>query len=340
MRFLIQEILRGCAIPRQPVRIGFVLDVIPIPYSMIMASSRLRAYDVILAFMHDEKFFLELFKPWSSYDVVIFQKAFRDKHRKLAKKLKQSGTKIVLDININIFDADTRSPYTNTPFRKWAELFLPYTDKILTSSPFLQKHAQITYPDIPATLIEEHVPDVYFSAKKNVEKEPTTLIYAGYAVKAQEVHHLTHALQHLRKKHYFQLLFICEKNPHIQIPNIECHFERYRQERIHMQILKGDIFLAPRDLTLPYNMGHSFSKIGLPMAVGVPVIASPVPSYEHAPALFASTAAEWEDGLETLFNDTNTRTRLSRAGRTYCHNAYSTARIMSQYRDFFNKTLS
>ncbi|MCX8014729.1 MAG: hypothetical protein N2748_01800 [candidate division WOR-3 bacterium] len=37
--------------------------------------------------------------------------------------------------------------------------------------------------------------------------------------------------------------------------------------------------MAPREVNDEYNKGHSIFKVGVFMAMGVPVLASPVPSY-------------------------------------------------------------
>jgi len=339
MNFLFQEFLRGCSYPTKPIRIGFVLDVFPAPYNIIMASARLRAYDVITAFSDNPRYFLELYKPWRKYDIVIFQKAFRPKHRLTAQRLKYSHTIIVLDVNTNVFDENTISPHSKETASSTFKAFLPFVDHLIVSSPFLFERANILHTDVPTTLIEEHLPKKIFTVKKDASKKPATLIYVGYALKAAEVLHIKKILQELHKRYSFQILFLCEKNPNIHINGIECIFKRYRQSRIAQQILEGDIFIAPRDLSRPYNLGHSFSKIGLPMAVGLPIVASPIPSYHSSPALLPKNNKEWYSTLESLFKREVLRIKLSRQGREYCKTHYSTFKIMNEYSHLFKKLI-
>lgn len=321
--FLLREFLKIFSLTNKKKRIGFVLDVLPIPYSLVMASTRMRVYDIILYFSKDKDFFLELYKPWKKYDAVIFQKAFRNEHFLLAKALKKKGVKIVLDLNTTVFNSN-----------KNVQTFIRLTDWLLVSSPYLLNSAKKTFPQQRVSLIEEHIPDIVFSVQKNINPLPKTLVYAGYAQKASEIFNIENILKSFRKQHFFSILFLCEKDPRISIDGIECTFVKYHQHIVHKQLLDGDIFIAPRDLTDPTNYGHSFSKIGLPMAIGLPVIASPIPAYEGSPALLCATDKEWQDNLSLLFTNTNKRAALSKKGQLYCKNRYSTEKITLAYRNF------
>jgi glycosyltransferase involved in cell wall biosynthesis len=323
--FLWQELLKTFSSSIGKKRVGFVLDVFPIPYLWVMASTRIRVYDVILHFAHDYEFFLELYRPWRKYDIVVFQKAFQPWHIALARRLKQKGTRIVLDLNTTVF-----------AINPIVQNFINLTDCLLVSSPYLFQEAKKTFPNHSITLIEEHIPDLAFTQEKDVLPTPTTLVYAGYALKATEVLNIKNILQDFRGNHDFSILFLCEKDPKITIPGIECRFTKYRQEKIYSQLLLGDIFIAPRDLADTKNLGHSFTKIGIPMAVGLPIIASPVPAYQGSPAILCATPEEWQANLKLLFEDVKKRKTLSRAGRTYCQKRYSTQKIMQDYRDLFS----
>lgn len=323
--FLWQEFLKSFIPPTKKKRVGFVLDIIPLPYTWVMASTRIRVYDVILHFTNDREFSLELYRPWRKYDIVIFQKAFQPWHIALAKRLKKRGVKIVLDLNTTVF---TTNPTVQN--------FIHFTDCLLVSSPYLLREAKKTFPNHSVTLIEEHIPDLAFTQRKNVLSTPTVLVYAGYALKATEILTIKQVLQNFRKGKNFSLLFICEKDPKISIPGIICKFIKYQQQIIYTQLLLGDIFIAPRNLTDTKNLGHSFTKIGIPMAVGLPVIASPVPAYQDSPALLSSTETEWYQNLKLLFENVEKRESLSEAGTSYCRKWYATTNIMLNYRDLFS----
>lgn len=322
--FLWQEFLKTFSFSSKKRRVGFVLDVFPVPYAWVMASTRLRAYDVILYFAQDKDFTLELYRPWRKYDIVIFQKAWRKNHHHLAQVLQKNGTRVILDLNTAVFHIHPES-----------HAFIREVDHLLVSSPYLLAEAQKLFPGQAISLIEEHIPTTTFSAQKNTLENPRVLVYAGYAEKASEILHIQNILKVLREQYSFSLLFLCEKNPKIRIAGIESTYIKYQQNHIYRQILQGDIFLAPRNLNDSINLGHSFTKIGLPMAVGLPVIASPVPAYFGSPALIANTEEEWLEELRLLFSNSAKRKELSTMGRLYCQKEYGTEKIMRKYKALF-----
>lgn len=332
--FLLKEVLKSFVYSRK-IRVGFILDVLPAPYFFVMASTRIRAYDVIRGFAKDSEFFLELYKPWKRYDIVIFQKSFRTKHLKLARKLKAAGTLVVLDVNINVFDKNAVSPYSGKTFFQEVKEFSTEINHFLVSSPDLLTRAQKTFPEVPVTLIEENLPDQLFTVQKNTSQQPKTLVYAGYAVKASELLVIKRVLQELYELFPFRILLLCEENPRIKIGNIPIIFCKYQQKIIQHQLLKGDIFLSPRNMTLIYNQSHSFTKIGLPMSVGLPVIASNIPAYVGSPALLCETELDWKRHLTALFEDTALRQEISQKGRVFCQENFGIKHVLERYRIFF-----
>jgi glycosyltransferase involved in cell wall biosynthesis len=87
------------------------------------------------------------------------------------------------------------------------------------------------------------------------------------------------------------------------------------------KVRQSEIGLAPRlDMSNSYNKGHSSFKITSLMACGVPVIASPVPSYE--PLIHDGKAgrivhdvSEFAAALDTLDSDRDLLRRMSGAAR-------------------------
>lgn len=142
-------------------------------------------------------------------------------------------------------------------------------------------------------------------------------------------------------KYSLRYLFICERDPKIKLQNIPTEFIYYNQKTIAYDALKGDLFLAPRDLHDAYNLGHSFTKIGIPMALGIPVVASPIPSYEGSPAiLLNSNDACWYDTIEELLLDPKRCTQLSLEGRNYCKKHFSSEVIVLMYKELFGRILN
>ncbi len=340
--FLLREFLKSFIISRKK-RIGFVLSVWPTPYyGRIMASTRLRAYDVINNFQSSDEYFVELYKPWKHYDIVIFQKKFDEQALQLAKKLKKQGVKIILDINVNYYDKTILGVLNQDESANHPKIlrFTETADGVITSTDYIQDYAKRFFPEKPIVCIPENISDTFFSVKKMaLANRPLKLLYVGYAVKAPEILDIQEVLQKLRQKHDFSLLLICEKNPRLSIPGIDVAYRPYQQKHIHEQMLDGDIFIAPRDLTQSYNLGHSFTKIGYPMSIGLPVIASEVPSYVGSPAILCKNKADWYNNLDFLLGEAAKRAALGIGGVAYCREHFSASVTKERYARFFQKLL-
>jgi len=340
MVFLIREFFKSFIFSRK-IKIGFVLGVFPSAYwGKIMASTRLRAYDVINNFNDDDNYFLELYKPWKKYDVAIFQKKFDRNALHLAQKLKSRGVKIILDINVNYYDPESQEKKYEYMHKEIMD-FTKISDATITGSSHINNYVKKLFPEKNIICIPENITDDFFSVKKEVgeNNDNLKLMYVGYAIKAKEVLSIEKTLKELREKYDLKLIFICEKNPKISLDGIETEFIKYNQRKIPRQMLLGDIFIAPRDLSKPYNLGHSFTKIGYPMAVGIPIVASRVPAYENSPAILCDTEDDWKINMERLLANKDSRKMLGEAGIDHCRKNYSQKEIKKEYEKFFKEIL-
>lgn len=323
-------------------KIAFVIEGFALPYNYVSASVRLRVYDVIRLFEGESDFFLELYQPWRKYDIVIFLK--RDAQAlSLAKKLQKNGVKIVLDINANIFD---KSLYGKGFFKEFGDDFFNNITEfakiahyILVTSPYLKSNISGIFGDKKTIFIPENIPD--FSPKKQRDFSKNDgvirLVYAGYASKADQIYLIQSSLESLAKKYFLHYILICERNPHLSIPGVQFEYIRFQEKYIRNKILQGDIFLSPRDIHNRYNLGHSFTKIGLPLSMGIPVIASPLPAYEHSPAILINTLDyQWAEEIERLFSNQEFYQNQSEKGILFCQNNFSPEIIQKKYTDFFN----
>lgn len=340
--FLLREFCKSFIFSRKR-RVGFVLSVWPTPYyGRIMASTRLRAYDIINNFQSSDEYFVELYKPWKHYDIVIFQKKFDDKALRLAQALKKRGTKVVLDINVNYYDKTILGVLNEDESVNHPKIirFTELTDGVIASTEYIRDYAKQFFPDKPIVCIPENITDTFFALRKT-HKASTNLqlLYVGYAVKAPEILNIGETLQKLRKKHDFSLFLICEKDPHLSLPGVDIHFRLYQQKSIHRDMLHRDIFIAPRDLTQSYNLGHSFTKIGYPMSIGLPVIASEVPSYIGSPAILCKNEADWYNNLDLLLENAQKRAALGSEGVAYCQKHFSASVTTERYERFFQNLL-
>lgn len=339
--FLIKEFFKSFVFSKKK-RVGFILCVFPTPYyGRIMASTRLRVYDVINNFQNSPDYFLELYKPWKNYDIVVFQKKFDTGALQLAQKLKRKGTKILLDINVNYYDTTALNTDEIHQYDQIVQ-FTQIVDGIVTSTKYIESYVKKLFPEKLIICIPENITDNFFSIRKKTKENnnDTNLMYVGYAVKAVDILDIKNILEELRKHYNFSLLLICDKDPELSINGVGIKFIKYKQRKIHKQMLEGDIFIAPRDLSKPYNLGHSFTKIGYPMSIGIPVIASKVPSYRESPALLCESRADWYDNLSLLLKDRQRREAIAKDGISFCKENFSKLVITKEYLSFLNKITS
>ena len=318
-------------------KIGFIINKFLMPYSKVMASSRIRVYDVIKMFWHDKDFLVKLYGPFRKYDIVIFQKKFDERAFGIAKKLKERKTKVILDINVNYYDASSK--YIEKKQKEDVIRFTELADGVIVPTGFLKESIKTIFPGKKVWVIKESIEDKFFEEKKEKFVEPLKLIWCGYSAKARELLLIADVLTSLYKKIDFKLILICDKDPKIRIGNVPITFIRYNHSEIPALLLKGDIFIAPRELSDSYNLAHSFTKVGIAMAVGLPIVASPVPSYQNSPAVLCADREEWKENLEKMLIDIHFLEYLSRKGREYTKENYSPRVIKPKYEKLFMSVL-
>jgi glycosyltransferase involved in cell wall biosynthesis len=320
-------------------KIGFLYDEMHLGESQVSASTRIRVFDVIKMFKFSFVWDFEVYQQGKDYDVVVFQKTFSDSSRNIAIFEKEKGTTIVYDININLLDLndDFMSCF---PFAEkdrvlkqieTVKFMLNVSDYVITPTNFL-KELYEKY-NCNTFCIEESI-DV---TKKNraLSKQGNKMInlcYIGYSVKAKELLLIENALRNICKDPNVQLCCICEKEPQISLEHL---FIKYDQSRINEIISQMDVKVAPRDLRNKYNLGHAFTKIGLPMSCGLPVVASAVPSYLNTPAIIANNEKDWENKLRALIDDVNLRIYYGDMGRNFVQSLFSRKLIKKKYKSFF-----
>jgi glycosyltransferase involved in cell wall biosynthesis len=327
-------------------KIAFISDDLK-PYNEAWASTRLRVYNVINYF--NSKYFfkykLELFEKGKKYDMVIFQKAYFGEYLDLARNLKNKGVKIVFDINIDvfalndnikIFSKQQKEKFQNQK-RDVVEM-LNLSDAVITPSEHLLnlylKYNKKTF------LIEEAIEDKFIKVKKNHKnKEIINLLYSGYSKKAQDIEIIKDVLKKLYDKYSnLNLLFLSDVDPNIDF--MPSSFLKFDFPKVHKYFLLGDIKIAPRDLNLRYNLGHTVNKIAYPMAVGLPVVASAVPSYSNRGILICNDEEEWYQALSMLIEDASLRQLLGNKNKNYIKSNLSLPYIGKQYLELFNFLLT
>lgn len=304
--------------------VGFFIDDIQ-PYNKAMASIRMRCYDII---EHLEKagIHAELYKPFRTYKMVIFTKTRSEKAVETAKKLRAKNVPIFYDAYYEYLE----EPSKQNDWERLNILEIVSNAQVVGTCSMEQEKAFGKYhQDI--VMIPESVHDAFFEAeKKHGDKEQVTLVYCGYSGKAKDTLCIKDVLRKLQEKHHCRLLYICEKDPRIE--GLTYDYIRYDQSIIPKQLMKGDIMIAPRPMEGIEKLAHSFTKVAYPLAVGLPAVANPVPSYVNTPVILCRDDVEWSATLERLITDSAERQKHGKLGREYVHAHYSLQVIGEKYR--------
>lgn len=313
------------------MKIGFVVPDLS-DYYTVMASTRLRCYDVINMFRYNIGYKVEIFNKKNFYDLVIFQKSFKQEHYDLAMNVKEKGSKVCLDINVNYIYSNVSNEFVTKDHHEDIKKMVSISDFILTSSSKLfeiysQYHKSVF-------CIEEVVTNNFFKVKKKHESaDKIFLLYCGYSIKAKDILLIKDVLVELNREFNIEMLYITEQDPEIDV--IPYKFIKYDQKNLPKLLLKADIKIAPRDLGDNYNIGHSLSKIAYPMSVGVPAVTSPLQSYLNRTDLICYTENDWYFKLSRLVKDHKLRNFYGNKSRNVIINNCSFKKIQKDYLNFF-----
>lgn len=334
--FLIKDFVKDLITRDNEHKIGWVVPKAS-PYKNVMASTRIRVYDVInFINTHSSGLCSSLYRKHSNYGAVVFQKVFSKEYQDLAVHLKKKNVKVVFDINVNYVSKNiTRNSTVSDQQTEDVKRMVSLADSVITSTKYLYDVYK-KYND-KVVSIEESIPSHFYGYfREHADGNIIKLIYCGYAIKACEIKPIADIL---RKKYMknIELLTICDRDPRLDF--IEYEYVYYDYAKLPEILLRGDICIAPRDLTVEYNLGHAFTKIGYPMSVGLCVLASPVLSYRGSPAVVCNNPDEWGNNLSDLITNVEKRRYLAKLGRAYCMNNYSLEVIGKKYIEYFNKII-
>ena len=267
-------------------------------------------------------------------DAAVFVR-FQDRRaRAAARKARAGGARIVLDLCVNYFDETGLMPGGYGVLRKHVDecrAMLDTADAVTAASAFIAARAQQFASRV------EYLPDsfdlTHFAGyKEHHSSRVPVAIWCGVAVKAAELEPILPRLE----KRGIPLVIVSDARPAL---STSFEFVRWRHASAPLDLLRGDFCVAPRTVDTPYNRGHSFFRIGIFMAQGVPVLAGPVPSYEELirdgeNGRLCATGDAWDAALDAIVDDPARLARWSRPAATAV-TPYSTEAVAARYATFF-----
>lgn len=304
-----------------------------------------------------------LYRPGWRYDAVIFLKSMSTECQQLARKLREAGTRVLFDVNVDYFTpasgtfyyqgmAPTEQQTSNA--RRMADV----CDALIADSSHLAKvcaqhHREVRW--IPDDVDFRFVPE-YRPWKPGAKLD---LLWSGESVKLFELLKIEPVLRrlapHLRlvlmtnslssldrwfepwKSRFEALLKDIE---HVVIPftNIPALLEVYAQ---------GGVFISPRFLDNSYNLGHTEWKIALPMACGRVALGTPQQSYRDVAERsggqglrLCETDDEWLGAFDEILSGRFDFHAEEAAAREVIEKHYSTPIVATMHRAYLEEVCS
>ena len=292
--FVLKEYLKWL---RSNARVGFVVDYTPIqPYNRALASIRCRCYDIMIE-LEKRGIRSEIFRYFRKYDIVIFTKTYSKKAYSIARYLFKRNIPFIMDSYCEFEnDENRREEFDRLILMvEHASAVISYSEQQLSF--FKDYNNNCVY--LPEAISD----DILKNKKTHQEKETTVLVWCGYSNKGSDLLSIKKILDEFVNSGKYELMIISERDPNIK--ELTYKFIRYNNCDVGKNLCKGDVFLAPRDLSRGKNTAHSIMRICLPMAVGLPVVGSEVPSYRNTPIKLCKSECEWREAIISFTNFEN-----------------------------------
>lgn len=327
------------------IKVGWYIPVNHNNYNKMPASVWIRSLQLI---PYLKKLGIEsVINSNEKVDIAIFVRWQDEKAYQLAKTLKDRETRIIFDMCVNYFD-ETDVPGLGNPVNKKhvdeTIRMISIADAVTTASNFIANRARdyhnaVNY--LPDSIDIEH-----FKFKKRREdfyRPYLRAIWSGVASKAFELEPVLPLLKH----HGIDLVIISNSRPNLKIigwfwkRKFPYQFYPWQYETFPHRILEGEIGISHRSVDNPYNSGHSFFKIGVLMAQGIPCLVSPQPSYielinNQESGKVCDSLDEWEITLSGILRNREKLVQWSSIARKNMQK-YSTEEISNQYIQLFNQ---
>ena len=297
-----------------------------------------------------------VYRPWRRYDVVIFLKCMGARALGLLQTLEKRGVPCIFDINVNYFEPGGKEYYSNmipteeqrndvVAMTKSASAVIADSEFIAERGSEYNKRTLWVTDNVPMHLLPE------FRATRPGKR--LRLLWSGESVKLFELLAAEKAL--LAVKDRVELVLVTNDLSGLDrlVPDIRKRLDHLlsvltvRVIRFHsiQQLFQvyseGGVFISPRFLDSPYNMGHTEWKITLAMACGRVALCSPVPSYVRVSDRAGGRGIRilqdqdaWEKALDEVLSKNFDWEKEEKAAHSVVDRFYSTREVASAHAAF------
>ncbi len=263
-------------------------------YNRVMASLWIRCLQ-LLPHLEREGVHSTLHRLHPKARVAILMRDFTPPQYKEAQKLKRLGIKLVLDTPVNYFSKQDLPAYKGTVREDFLAL-ADLADVITCPTAYIAQAGQAA--GYRMVQLEDAIDPAHFTLRAALPAGSPVLSWSGVSIKAGPLERVRQAME----TYGASLDIIADLKPNLSVPFT---YERWRFETFPKAIHRARLGVFPRDVDDEYNLGHSFFKIGVYLACGVPVICTPLPSYAQIATPANSIMVEdaspqaWEEAIGT-----------------------------------------
>lgn len=318
------------------MKLGWFVPTRSRDYNKVPASVWIRCYQ-LLPYLKELGYDSTINDFFHKPDIAIVIRREDYTIQQVARLLKRRGVKVVYDINVNYYERWGEN-IDKTVSEKQVKQSIKMTqtaDTIFTASRYIHKIASDYNKN--SNYLPDSVNLKHFCKMKTYPdeiKKPLKLIWSGINLKTEDLKILKEAIEGLPAI----LHIISDRKSEIGIPY---NFTKWEYQSFPDAILQGDLCISPKPMRNSYDMGHSYFKIAVFLAQGLPVIASPLPSYNEIitkgkNGFIAESEGDWEDYISQIVKNPDVLKELS---YNAIEGAYkvSTERIIKEYDKIFNR---
>ena len=327
-----------------PIHVSWFLPVQHCDFNRMPASVWIRCLQ-LLPYLERRHIHSQINQSHAETQIAAFVR-FQDADAcELALREKAAGRKVLFDLCVNYFDETglIGKGYGTTRERVAETMrMIQIADVVTCASEAIARRAHDVHQHV--VYLPDSIDLHHFHYTKPVDdffRLRLRAIWSGVATKAYELEPI---LPLLRQRH-IDLMLITDQPPTLTVrrwlgrQRMPYHFFPWRYETFPANILEGEICVSYRAVDTPYNQGHSFFKIGVFLAQGIPALASPVPSYVEAFGVapmghVCHSLQEWKQMLDAVVEDRD----LLRTWTQYTNlfrERYSTETIIEDYQKIF-----
>jgi hypothetical protein len=307
---------------------------VPTAPSTAIASARLRAYRPAAALAAAGWDSAVIRRPWGvRADIVVFQKAYTDRHVRWATKLRRRGTLVVLDLCDNHFYNPTGAPALASRAERLRRM-IDLADIVTVSTPAL------------ATLVDHPSVHVVDDALEPAQPLPrpagagSRLIWFGNAGSEHEgygMHDLgsiVPALEALAARVPFELVVLSNSpdayERYVSPARLAARYESWTLDGRERALASSDVALLPATIN-DFTRCKTSNRVVMALQSGLAVVAARIPSYEEfAPCIRFD---DWEANLDRYLADSHRRAADVRAGQQYVAERFPPDHLTRQWTD-------